>query len=289
MPIPALAIAIVEVAVEAGVLAWRAWRLYEAAQTAAELAQLTKMIAQYKALLSKDVLEALKKEIDIKSSQLALLDEGGNTQEKRGNWQGTYTAFIERKIPFRFPISAIAKLANDAPITVPRKIKKKLGGLVDIDVRLRQYTASVCFETVDSILDWQCPLKPEMAFNPSTKTPYLGTPPTRPKRVEHLPYTFWPVPKGAIIPDLTIVEDRKKPAALMPPQQDNVFAVVEIKFPNDRVKEDQMDEYVQLFSKNRVALMRIPEDLHKSMRPKTPSGEDATQGKESDKKRPKGK
>jgi VRR-NUC domain len=286
MPIPLIAIAIVEVAVEAGIIAWRAWQIYDKAQTVLELAELAKSIADYKKILSEQFIAELKKEIDIKSRELALLDTGGNTQSVRGNKSGIYKAMIERKIPFRLPISVIANLANSSPIKVPRRLTNKLGGQDRvIDVALRQYTASVCFETADSILDWQSPLKAELAFNPSGRTPYLGSPATRPKRIVELPYTFWPVPKGAIVPDLTIVEDRHKPAKLQPAQDDNVFAVVEMKFPRDSVRQEQMKAYEDLFTANRVCLMRIPEDMHISLRPKTPEGADETKGKRNKKKK----
>ena len=229
----------------------------------------------------------------MKSSQLARVDSGGNTHAWRTQSevreQATFRPFIARRIPFRLPISHVAKLANEHPIKVPRRLRKMInaGGTLSqrtIEVSLRQYTASVCFETVDAILDWKSPLKAELAYDPDTKAPYLNTdPPTRPRRIGNLPFTFWPVPRGALIPDLTIAENRHQPAVLTP--RDNVFAVVEIKFPNDPIRRDQLKKYSTLVEEHRVALMRVPEDLHVSLRPKTRDGRDATRGKRSSKKK----
>ncbi|MNL46831.1 hypothetical protein D3C87_1695780 [compost metagenome] len=54
----------------------------------------------------------------------------------------------------------------------------------------------------------------------------------------------------------------------------NVFAAVEIKFPNDWVKGKQMKDYVDLMGNNsdKVALLRVPEDCT-GFRPYTPDKE----------------
>ncbi|ADQ83997.1 VRR-NUC domain-containing protein [Methylovorus sp. MP688] len=293
----ALVIAMIEMAIEAGVIGWRAYEAYQAAQAMVDAAELAKAVAQYKAFLKEAVLDNLKHEIDVKSSQLARVDSGGNTHAWRTQSevrdQATFRPFINRRIPFRLPISHVVKLANEHPIKVPRRLRTMVSASGElrhrtIEVALRQYTASVCFETVDAILDWKSPLKAELAYNPDTKAPYLNAaPPTRPKRVGNLPFTFWPVPRGALIPDLTIAENRHQPAALTP--RDNVFAVVEIKFPNDPIRKKQLEDYSKLVEEHRVALMRVPEDLHVSLRPKTRDGRDATRGRDNHQKRGRGK
>ncbi|WP_327076160.1 VRR-NUC domain-containing protein, partial [Janthinobacterium sp. CG_S6] len=134
-----------------------------------------------------------------------------------------------------------------------------------IEVTLKQTTASLMFETIDLMLDWKSPLKAEPNYNRATQKGYLGTPPTRPHRISSI-FPFWPRPRGSLAPDLVIPEYRQKPWEI-----DNVFAAVEIKFPNDWVKKIQMDDYVDLMTPKtglhrdkigheRVALMRVPED-----------------------------
>ncbi|MDF5981596.1 VRR-NUC domain-containing protein [Pseudomonas aeruginosa] len=119
---------------------------------------------------------------------------------------------------------------------------------------LKQTTASLIFEAIDDALDRRSPLKAEPNY--LNKQPLLGEPPTRPKRVSEL-FPFWPRPRGSLAPDLVIVEYRQQPFHVA-----NVFAAVEIKFPRDWVKADQLKSYVELMGSDRkkVALLRVPED-----------------------------
>lgn len=275
MPIPAIIYAIGEVAIAAGAWAWRGYQAYETAQTALEAAEMAKSIAKSKAEVKQkiaEIIESMTNEIDAKSATFALVDAGGDsTVSRRGEENKTWKKYIERKVPFRPAISRVCMMAKDAPITVPRRIRKKIpGGTVEttIDVMLKQTTASIMFETIDSLLDWKCPLKAEPNYNSQSKAAYLGTPPTRPQRLSSI-FPFWPRPRGSLAPDLVIVEYRQKPFEI-----DNVFAAVEIKFPGDWVQQKQMDDYVRLMTpktgegtkdigEERVALMRVPEDCAK--------------------------
>ncbi|MBD8273483.1 VRR-NUC domain-containing protein, partial [Pseudomonas fluorescens] len=75
-----------------------------------------------------------------------------------------------------------------------------------------------------------------------------------------------PRPKGLLAPDLVVVEYRQEPF-----ETENVFAAVEIKFPGDWAREEQLNDYVRLMTpqtgvnlhkvgKEKVALLRVPED-----------------------------
>ncbi len=272
MPIPLIIIALGEIAVQAGVWGWRGYRAYETVQTAREAAEMAKSIAQSKELIKtkiRGVIESMSQEIDVKCSTYAVVDPGGkSTVSRRGDEHKQWKEYIERKIPFRPAISLVCKLALEAPIKVPRRMRSKIpGDMVErtIEITLKQTTASLMFETIDLMLDWKSPLKAEPNYNRSTKKAYLGTPPTRPHRISES-FPFWPRPRGSLAPDLVIPEYRQHPWEI-----DNVFAAVEIKFPNDWVQAKQMEDYVLLMTpktgidakkigKSRVALMRVPED-----------------------------
>jgi hypothetical protein len=78
-------------------------------------------------------------------------------------------------------------------------------------------------------------------------------------------FPFWPRPRGSLAPDLVIVEYRQQSFHVTPKDKDNVFAFVEVKFPNDWVNPRQMQEYNELLgetpaSSKRLALLRVPED-----------------------------
>ncbi|CUJ67496.1 VRR-NUC domain [Achromobacter kerstersii] len=156
-------------------------------------------------------------------------------------------------------ISTVCQWALKSPLTVPRRIRKKIPGDVietTIDIALKQTTASLVFEAVDDLLAWQSPLKAEPNYNGTSFAAMLGEPSTRPKRISKY-FPFWPRPKGSLAPDLVIVEYRQQPFEV-----ENVFAAVEIKFPNDWVKKKQIEDYVLLMSRDsqKVALLRVPED-----------------------------
>jgi hypothetical protein len=78
-----------------------------------------------------------------------------------------------------------------------------------------------------------------------------------------------------LAPDLVIVEYRQQPFEV-----ENVFAAVEIKFPNDWVKPDQMKDYVHLMNNQtqKVALLRVPEDCT-GYRPSTASNDVRADGR----------
>ncbi|MGE8621260.1 MAG: VRR-NUC domain-containing protein, partial [Achromobacter spanius] len=234
----------------AGALVWgyRAYRAYvarEAAKTgidaAKTLAQIRQRKKEVEALL-KDVIQGLKEEIDIKSS--TFVRTGGNSTVSRGRKENvTYQQYIERKIPFRPVISTVCQWALKSPLQVPRRIRKKIPGEVietTIEIALKQTTASLVFEVVDDLLAWQSPLKAEPNYDKVSRVAMLGEPSTRPKRISEF-FPFWPRPKGSLAPDLVIVEYRQQPFDV-----GNVFAAVEIKFPNDWVKSKQMGDYVRL-------------------------------------------
>ncbi|MFK4064198.1 hypothetical protein [Brucella anthropi] len=244
-----------------GYRAYRAQQAYEAAQTAVEAAQMAAGINQRRKeveVVLKAVIDGMKTEIDVKSS--TFVQTGGNATVSRGrNENVTYRHYIERKIPFRPVIGTVCQWALKSPIVVPRRIRKKIPGDVvetTIDIALKQTTASLVFEAVDDLLGWQSPLKAEPNYHGGTHAAMLGEPATRPKRVSDY-FPFWPRPKGSLAPDLVIVEYRQQPFEV-----GNVFAAVEIKFPNDWVREIQMTQYVRLLDGDRrkLALMRVPED-----------------------------
>lgn len=272
MPIPLVVVALGEIALQAGAWAWRGYRVYETAQTALEAAEMAKSIAQSKELIKqkiRGVIDSMSQEIGVKCSTFALIDPGGkSTVSRRGGENIEWKEYIERKIPFRPAISIVCQLALESPIKVPRRMRRKLGGAIPegmIEVTLKQTTASLMFETIDLMLDWKSPLKAEPNYSRATQKAYLGTPPTRPQRLSDV-FPFWPRPRGSLAPDLVIPEYRQ-----MPWEIDNVFAAVEIKFPNDWVKDAQMKDYVKLMTpksgnarrkigQERVALLRVPED-----------------------------
>ena len=244
-----------------GYRAYRAYAAHETAQTAIEtaqtLAQINERKKEVQAIL-KDTIQNMKEEIDVKSS--TFVRTGGNSTVSRGRSENvTYRQYIERKIPFRPVISMVCQWALKSPLVVPRRIRKKIPGEVietTIDIALKQTTASLVFEAVDDLLAWQSPLKAEPNYNAASRAAMLGDPATRPLRISEY-FPFWPRPKGSLAPDLVIVEYRQQPFEV-----DNVFAAVEIKFPNDWVRDVQMQDYVRLMNRNtdKVALLRVPED-----------------------------
>jgi hypothetical protein len=261
--IPAALYALAELAATAGVWYVR----YERAQAAIELAQLAAAIEETKKKIG-EVIKRMQEEIDVNIRTLAAVDRGGNvTVSRRGNEAGDYKRYIERKIPFRPALSLVCQMALATPIKVPRRLRKKIAGeMVEstIDVTLKQTTASIMLETIDSILKWQSPLKAEPNYDKRSRKAYTGEPDTRPGRLNDV-FPFWPRPRGSLAPDLVIVEYRQQSFHVTPKDKDNVFAFVEVKFPNDWVNPRQMQEYNELLgetpaSSKRLALLRVPED-----------------------------
>lgn len=252
--------------------AYRANQAYENAKTAAELAQLAVEINERRKQIKKvlqETIEAMTREIDLKSSTFAAVDRGGNsTVSRRGKENVNFKEYIERKVPFRPAISQVCTVALQVPIKVPRRIRKKIAGdrvETTIEVALKQFTASLFFESVDEALEWRSPLKAEPNYNRSSQKALLGDPTTRPKRFGSAIQPFWPRP-SSLAPDLVVVEYRQEPFEI-----ENVFAAVEIKFPGDWVKQTQINDYARLMrpktganrekiGREKVALLRVPED-----------------------------
>ena len=267
MPAPAAA------AVLAG--AYRAYRVYQAHEStmsAADMARLASEIAERKRSIKEvlqQAIEALTREIEIKSSTFAVVDRGGNsTVSRRGNENVTFKEYIERKVPFRPAISQVCNVALQMPIKVPRRLRKTVAGdsvTTTIEIALKQTTASLLFEAIDEVLEWRSPLKAEPNYNRNSAKALLGEPETRPKRFGKV-FPFWTRPWESLAPDLVVVEYRQEPF-----ETENVFAAVEIKFPGDWIKDKQIDEYAQLMTprtganrekigREKVALLRVPED-----------------------------
>nr|WP_314570176.1 VRR-NUC domain-containing protein [uncultured Pseudomonas sp.] len=253
--------------------AYRANQAFENTKTAAELAQFAQEIVERRQQIKttlRATIEAMTREIEVKSSTFAVVDSGGNsTVSRRGQENITFKEYIERKVPFRPAISQVCTVALRLPIKVPRRIRKKIAGntvQTTIEIALKQFTASLFFEAVDEALDWRSPLKAEPNYNGTSKKALLGEPTTRPKRFGSAVQPFWPRPKGMLAPDLVVVEYRQDPF-----ETENVFAAVEIKFPGDWVVKKQMTDYVNLMKpstginpdkigREKVALLRVPED-----------------------------
>ena len=258
MPVPAVALIIW------AERAYKVYSVYEAAALAKETAEMLADIArrreEVKTVLRETIGE-LSKEIDVKSSTYAEVDKGGNMTVFRQAKEGTtFKEYICRKIPFRPAISVVCNLALKSPIKVPRRVRRKIPGDVvetTTEMALKQTTASLIFETIDEVLDWKSPLKAEPNYKSESREAYLDENiKTKPKRSSKV-FPFWPRPRGSLACDLVIVEYRQQPCDVP-----NVFAAVEIKFPNDWVKEDQMNKYVKLMGNDseKVALLRVPED-----------------------------
>lgn len=226
---------------------------------------------------------------------------------KNANGRGTSNDLIKKavqqKIPFRQVISMVCDKADKMPMLqlrnkkdtplidrVPKNKTKALVELlklsadeladVNIDVyilvRLKQLAASLIFEFMDQLLNWKSPLKPEVTYYPSGKggfdDPLFDSPSTKLLRKGKVALNpFYPPPqnrKGMISADLIITEYRAKPAKL-----DNIFALIEIKFPNDKIEKKQFDQYEFLnlasgklktgrdkMNGFRLSLFRYPED-----------------------------
>jgi len=185
------------------------------------------------------------------------------------------TAAIKQKIPFRPIISQICEKADHLPMIQLRKQKgKKLkdvipkskvdivakllkmtaqelaGASVDeyIIIRLKQLAVNFMFEFMDELLKWRSPLKSEVCFGYDIKARKYLAPQlagqTRIKRVGSELNPFWPMPykgRGVIGADIIIPEYRGEPLTLS-----NIFALVEIKFQNDRIDEKQFNNYNDL-------------------------------------------
>jgi hypothetical protein len=244
---------------------------------------------------------------------LGRLGEGGND----------IRAAIKQTIPFRELIGKVCEQANKIPVFSVRKKKgvnisdlpkakkeamarllsvaaESLEKVANIDfddfiaVRLKQLAANLIFEFVDDTLGWKSPLKAEACFQ-LKQLPDHGNPPkvsgspTRLYRAGHQvmghhinPFYPLPIPEGSggvISADLAIPDYRNEPL-----EKKNLFAIIEIKFKGDSIKDKQFQQYNDLaiecgFAKTgavtlprtngksgvtkgcRVALFRYPEDV----------------------------
>ncbi|MGL4604012.1 MAG: hypothetical protein ACRCU9_07685 [Iodobacter sp.] len=237
--------------------------------------------------------------------------QGQNTKIAKGRGAGNEAirGAIEQKIPFRKVISMVCDQADKIPVfgfkkekglkidpsklaSIKRQAFEKLFLLTadeisDIEfedlvvVRLKQLAANLIFEFIDEVLDWRSPLKCEVCFGP--KPDYADHPlykesVTRLRRDGKV-NPFYPMPylRGSISADLVMTDYRKRRC-----DKSNIFAIVEIKFPGDRINESQFTKYRILLDKSakiktahsplrlnkkdvnsggRLSLFRYPEDI----------------------------
>lgn len=320
MPIPVIVWGIVEI-VAAAITAYEAYdalsELYEGVEGYRNnldkaKKELDTLIEKLKEEIDRKISE--KEEVPILLAAAAADRQGQVTRKASGRGAGNplIEAAIEQKIPFRKVISMVCDKSNLEPLIQLRKkkgthieakdipkIKSKVlkeliargieegADVKDLDafvtVRLKQLTADLLFEFIDYALDWKSPLKCEVSFGPPTKYsdhPLDGGSETKLKRVGKL-NPFYPNPppnnrKSSIGADLIIPDYRKKRC-----DKNNIFAIVEIKFQNDTIDEEQFKNYDRLLkeaaktktaghairyankpvsSGGRLSLFRYPED-----------------------------
>jgi hypothetical protein len=250
-----------------------------------------------------------KEEVAILLALQAADPQGQNTRKAagRGATDVTINAAIEQKIPFRDAITQVCAAADRMPVlslrrkkgvsikdlpSAKRKIIEELLSmsveqLTDVEleeffvIRLRQLAVNLLFEFVDECLSWASPLKCEVSFGPPPSYedhPVEGA--TRLKRLGKI-NPFYPGPfqyrKGSIAADLMISEYRHQR-----PDKGNIFAIVEIKFPGDRIEKEQFEAYGEMLKRaatvktvrapirfqnkpvssgGRLSLFRYPEDI----------------------------
>lgn len=200
-----------------------------------------------------DFLTGSAKELDeyIKEKS-SLLPKQGSPNPTTGR-QPNYQYLYRRPIPYRPIICRILTFANTNPIPGKRNGKNgqdKPQPTTTEFPKLRQLAATILFELLDLMLDWKSPLKADLMYR--NRQPLLTSPDFRPKRVG---FSYKVKEPGTISPDIAIVEDRHKA-----PTIDNLFAVVEVKFPNDGFDEEQKSSYEFSFPGVALALIRVPED-----------------------------
>jgi hypothetical protein len=214
--------------------------------------------------------QEMKEEANRKATELRLISTGSpNPTAPR---QPQYKPYYERKIPFRPVICRILCLADRNPIL--SKVRTKIPvdqESADYEIKertreLRQLAAAIAFDLLDSALDYQSFIKSEVAYKRDGTAYCNGTHPLR------IGMTYWRKPRKSISPDISIVEIRQNP-----PHKDNLFAVVDFKFPNDRSNPEQMKAYDDTFTRSKVSLVRFPEDCPKCEdldKKKSPTGKD---------------
>jgi hypothetical protein len=268
----------------------------------------------------RETIEALEKEIEHKieeKEEVVLLrtaaeadPQGPMTRKAQGRGAGevTINAAIEQKIPFRQVVGLVCDKAAQMPVLDLRRKKgvhihdlpkakreileqllmKTAEELAEVDleqfilVRMKQLAANLMFEFVDNCLEWRSPLKCEVSFGPKpgyADHPLASGSGTRLLRKGRI-NPFYPAPhrsEGCMAADLVITERRKKRC-----DKNNLFAIIEIKFPGDRIEVDQFNRYKDLLkqaapikteqaphrfenrvvsSGGRLSLFRYPEDM----------------------------
>jgi hypothetical protein len=173
---------------------------------------------------------------------------------------------IQEKIPFRQVISKVCGMAQAMPLpqlrkergrNIPTSKKQVLTELLregwdllsDVElegllvVRLRQLTANIIFEFIDHLLDWTSPLKCEVWFGaePGFADPKVEEGTKLVRAGNTVPFYPPPHGRGSTGADLVIPERRHEPCA-----KKNIFAIIEIKFPGDRIEDEQFQRYIRL-------------------------------------------
>jgi hypothetical protein len=217
--------------------------------------------------------------------------------ERKGEGGTLITAAIQQNIPFRQVVSMVCAQADKIPKFQLRakkgtktsqetldklpKSKKELlfkimevgaeeaADIQDLDayitVRLKQLMTNFIFELMDDMLDWKTPLKAEACFGafPDFEDPKLAGG-NKLYRAGSAVNPFYPLPynkRGAISADLAIPDYRKQALT-----KSNLFAIIEIKFQNDRIKEEQFKQYDNLnkaCAKVKTATVGIARTLNK--------------------------
>ena len=230
----------------------------------------------------KKIIHDLEKEFNghlLYASEIAYLEKlrkddprNDETRQPRQRGHQGFKKQISERIPFRKVISEVCDKANSFPqlkkkkgvkvSDLPKarqKILESWAGLILSEIvnedigsefliaRLKQLAASIMFEFVDEILGWKAPIKTEVCFGAKFEDPQLlfpGNP--RLKRTGSLDLNpFYPTPyhnqRGSIAADLVIAESRLEPIS-----KTNLFAIVEIKFQGDSIKDKQFNQYDRL-------------------------------------------
>lgn len=315
MPLPAIAWGVLElvaVAITVHELGALAEELYEGVEkynkdVGKAKEQVRQVVQSIKDEIARKIEE--KEEVTILLALAATDPQGQNTRKASGRGAGdnTINAAIEQRIPFRDAISRVCRAADQMPVLslrrkkgvsikdLPKAKRKVLEELlamsveqladVDLDeflvIRLKQLAVNLLFEFVDDCLDWASPMKCEENFGPPPSYedhPVEGA--TRLKRLGSI-NPFYPSPyqsrRGSVAADLVIQEYRHQR-----PDKNNIFAIVEIKFPGDRIEKKQFLRYIELLkqaakvktdralttfqgkpvnSGGRLSLFRYPEDI----------------------------
>jgi hypothetical protein len=133
---------------------------------------------------------------------------------------------------------------------------------------LKQSCVSGALKGIDKAMDHQSPYKPEVNFDMTEEPPApIMHSSVATKGHDYLPgwiKKYWPSKgdqppfqggRGMIRrPDMVIVKDPS-----MPPTQDNIKQIVEVKFPPDKMDKPQQDAYETIAGDGKVAVLR-PED-----------------------------